>query len=102
MTLSRRKFLHLAAGAAVFPAPLSRIAWAQSYPVRPVRIILPFTAGSPVDAVARVVTQQLQVRIGQSVVVENRPGAGTTLGTKAAAAAEPDGYTLVFVGDTLG
>jgi tripartite-type tricarboxylate transporter receptor subunit TctC len=99
--LPRRKFLHLAAGAAALPA-LPSIAKAQAYPSRPVRVILPLTPGSPVDAAARVVTQHLQPRLGQSVVIENRPGAGTTIGAKAAAAAAPDGYTLLFVGDALG
>ena len=63
---------------------------------------MPFTPGSPVDAAARVVTQHLQGRLGQTVVIENRPGAGTTIGTKAVAAATPDGYTLLFIGDNLG
>jgi tripartite-type tricarboxylate transporter receptor subunit TctC len=98
---SRRRFLHLAAGVAALPI-LPRIATAQNYPSRPVRVIVPFTPGSPVDAAARVVTQHLQERLGQSVVIENRPGAGTTLGTKAVAAATPDGYTLLFIGDNLG
>jgi tripartite-type tricarboxylate transporter receptor subunit TctC len=71
---------------------------AQSYPNRVIKVIVPFTPGSPVDAAARVVTQHLQVRLGQSIIVENRPGAGTTIGTKAAALAPPDGYTLLFVG----
>lgn len=75
---------------------------AQSYPTRPVRVIVPFTTGSPVDAVARVVTQHLQTRLGQSLVIDNRPGAGTTIGTKAAAAAAADGYTLLFMSDSLG
>jgi tripartite-type tricarboxylate transporter receptor subunit TctC len=73
----------------------------QAYPTRPVRIIVPFTPGSPVDAAARIVTQHLQSRLGQSLVIDNRPGAGTTIGTQAAVAAAADGYTLLFVGDNL-
>ena len=73
----------------------------QAYPARPVRLIVPYTPGSPVDAAARIVTQPLQARLGQSFVIDNRPGAGTTIGTKVAAAAAADGYTLLFVGDNL-
>jgi len=75
---------------------------AQTYPTRVIRIIVPNIAGAPGDVVARVVAQQLQSRIGQSVIVENRPGAGQTTSTKAAAAAPPDGYTLLMGGDVLG
>jgi tripartite-type tricarboxylate transporter receptor subunit TctC len=75
---------------------------AQAYPTRVVKIVVPSTAGSPTDAAARVLAQQLQSRLGQSVIVENRPGAGQTTGTKAVAAAAPDGYTLLFAGDALG
>src|SRR3954469_19095479 len=75
---------------------------AQTYPNRAIRIIVPNIAGAPGDVVARVIAQQLQSRIGQSVIVENRPGAGQTTGTKAAAAAPPDGYTLLMGGDVLG
>jgi tripartite-type tricarboxylate transporter receptor subunit TctC len=99
--LPRRKFLRLAASAAMLPG-FSRIAVAQTYPTRPVQVIVPLSPGSPVDAVARILAQHLQTRLGQSVVIENRPGAGTTIGTKAAAAAAPDGYTLLFVSDSLG
>jgi tripartite-type tricarboxylate transporter receptor subunit TctC len=74
---------------------------AQTYPARPVRIIVPFTPGSPVDAAVRIVTQHLQTRLGQSFVIDNRPGAGTTIGAKVAAAAAADGYTLLIVGDNL-
>jgi tripartite-type tricarboxylate transporter receptor subunit TctC len=101
MNVPRRRFLHLAAGAAALPV-LSRIARAQAYPTRPIRLIVPFTPGSPVDAAARVLTQQIESRLGQAIVIEDRPGAGTTIGTKAAASAAPDGYTLLFVGDNLG
>jgi len=69
---------------------------AAEYPTRPVRMIAPFTPGSPVDVVARLLAQHLSIQLKQSVVVENRPGAGTTIGMKAASLAEPDGYTLLF------
>lgn len=82
--------------AAVMLALCATAADAQSYPVKPIKLIVPYTPGSPVDVVARVVTQQVSVRLGQSIVIDNRPGAGTTLGTKMAASAEPDGYTLLI------
>src|SRR5947209_9838973 len=94
MLCQRRKVLQLMAGAGALA--LSGQARAQSYPVRPVRLIVPFTPGSPVDAVARVLSEHIQRRLGQGIVVDNRPGAGTTIGTKAAAAAAPDGYTLLI------
>lgn len=75
---------------------------AQAYPTKVVKIVVPSTAGSPTDAAARVLAQQLQSRLGQSVIVENRPGAGQTTGTKSVATAAPDGYTLLFAGDALG
>jgi tripartite-type tricarboxylate transporter receptor subunit TctC len=81
MKLPRRQFLHLAAGAAALPA-VSRFAWAQSYPTRPVRIIVGFTAGSAPDIVARLMGQWLLERLGQQFLVENRPGAGTNIGTE--------------------
>ena len=74
---------------------------AETFPGRPIRIISPFSAGSPPDAFGRLVAQQMSVTLGQSVVVENRPGAGTTIGTKAGAMADPDGYTLVQVNAAL-
>jgi len=74
---------------------------AESFPDKPIRIISPFSAGSPPDAFGRLIAQQLSASLGQSVVVENRPGAGTTLGTKAGAMADPDGYTLVQVNAAL-
>src|SRR6516162_1189922 len=101
MTLPRRTFLRLTAGAAALPGIL-RSARAQTYPSRPIRAIVPYIPGSPVDAAGRVIVQQLQVRLGQSIIVENRPGAGTTIGTKAVAGAAPDGYTLLFNGDSMG
>jgi tripartite-type tricarboxylate transporter receptor subunit TctC len=69
---------------------------AQSYPSQPIRMIVPFTAGSPNDVVARLLAQQLTTRLGQSVVIDNRPGAGTNIGARTAASAEPNGYTLLF------
>ena len=90
--------------AALFAAALVSLglalgaAHAQGYPDRTIKVIVPFTPGSPVDAAGRVVVQHLQVRLGQSIIIENRPGAGTTIGTKAAAIAAPDGYTLLFIG----
>jgi tripartite-type tricarboxylate transporter receptor subunit TctC len=74
---------------------------AQVYPNKVIKVIVPFTPGSPVDALARVATQHLQGRIGQSVIIENRPGAGTTIGTKAVATAAPDGYTLLLIGPNV-
>ena len=93
----RRQFLHLAAGAAALPA-VSRFAWAQTYPTRPVRIIVPFAAGGGNDIVARVIGQWLSERLGQSFIIENRPGAATNLGTEAVVNEPPDGYTLLLVG----
>jgi tripartite-type tricarboxylate transporter receptor subunit TctC len=69
---------------------------AQTYPSKPIKAIVPYTPGSPVDVLARVVTQQISARLGQSIVIDNRPGAGTTIGTKLAASADPDGYTLLI------
>jgi tripartite-type tricarboxylate transporter receptor subunit TctC len=69
---------------------------AQTYPSQPIRMVVPFTAGSPNDVVARLLAQQLTTKLGQSVIIDNRPGAGTNAGTKAAASAEPNGYTLLF------
>jgi tripartite-type tricarboxylate transporter receptor subunit TctC len=94
MKLPRRQFLHLAAGAAALPA-LSRMAWAQSYPSRPVRLIAPFPAGGVVDLFARLIGQWLSERLGQTFIVENRAGAGGNLGTEVVVRAAPDGYTLL-------
>jgi len=96
MKLPRRYFLHLAAGAAALPA-VPRIARAQAYPTRPVRIIVGFAAGSSPDTTARLVGQALSNRLGQQFVVENRPGAGTNIATEAVVRAPPDGYTLLWV-----
>ena len=70
-------------------------ATAQTYPAKPIKVIVPYTPGSPVDVLARVVTQHAAVRLGQTMIIDNRPGAGTTIGTKVAATAEPDGHTLL-------
>jgi tripartite-type tricarboxylate transporter receptor subunit TctC len=92
----RRQFLHLAAGAAALPE-VSRIARAQSYPTRPVRIIVPFAPAGAADIVTRVMAQWLSQRLGRPFVVENRPGAGTNIGTEAVVRAPADGYTLLMV-----
>jgi tripartite-type tricarboxylate transporter receptor subunit TctC len=96
MKLSRRRFLHLVAGAAVVPA-ISRIAWAQTYPARPVRIIVGFPAGGTPDILARLIGECLSERLGQPFVIENRPGAGSNIGTEDVVRAPPDGYTLLLV-----
>jgi tripartite-type tricarboxylate transporter receptor subunit TctC len=97
MKLPRRKFLHLAVAAAAFPA-ISRVAHAQSYPTRPVRIIVPYAPGGPNDLFARLMGQWLSERLGQSFVIDNRTGAGGNIGTEAALKAAPDGYTLLQIG----
>jgi tripartite-type tricarboxylate transporter receptor subunit TctC len=97
MKLPRRSFLHLAAGTAALPA-VSRAARAQAYPSRSVHIIVGFAAGSAFDILARLIGQWLSERLGQPFVVDNRPGAGGTIGTGAAARAPPDGYTLLIIG----
>ena len=97
MKLPRRNFLHLAAGAAALPA-ISRFAWAQAYPTRPVRLIEGFGAGSAPDIVARLIGQSLSEQLGQSFVIENRSGAAGNIATDAVARASPDGYTLLMVG----
>jgi tripartite-type tricarboxylate transporter receptor subunit TctC len=96
MELPRRQFLHLAAGAVALPA-VSRIARAQAYPARPVRIIVPFPPGGATDILARLIGQRLAGRLGQPFIVENRPGAGTNIGTEVAARSQADGYTLLLV-----
>ena len=96
MKLPRRNFLHLAAGAAVLPA-LSRIARAQAYPTRPVRIVVPFAPAGPNDIIARVLAPWLSERLGQPFIIENRPGGATNVGTEAVVNAAPDGYTVLLV-----
>jgi tripartite-type tricarboxylate transporter receptor subunit TctC len=92
----RRNFLHLAAGAAALPA-VSRFAWAQTYPARPVRWIVPAPPGGPLDLVARFLGQWFSERLGQPFIIENRPGGGTNIGTETVARAPADGYTLLSV-----
>jgi len=99
MKLPRRHFLHLAAGAAALPA-VSRFAWAQTYPTRPVRLIVGFPPGGAADINARLMGQWLSERLGQPFIIENRPGAGSNIGTEAVARAPPDGYTFLIVTST--
>jgi tripartite-type tricarboxylate transporter receptor subunit TctC len=99
MKLPRRQFLHLAAGAAAFPV-VSRIAKAETYPSRPVRIIVAAAAGGTTDITARLIGQWLSERLGQAFLVENRPGGNSNIGTEAAVRASPDGYTLLMVTTT--
>lgn len=94
--IARRGFV-----AAIAALALTGPAAAQSYPSRPIKLVLPFTAGSPNDVMARLLAQHLAPRLGQPLVVENKPGGGTAIGTKAAASAEPDGYTLLFISSAL-
>ena len=96
MRLPRRKFLHLAAGAAALPA-VSRIACAQAYPSRPVRMIVPFGPAGTTDIVARLIGQRLSEHLGQQFVVENRPGGAGNIGTEAVVRAPADGYTLLMI-----
>jgi len=95
MQLSRRAVLRLAAASAALPAA-ARMTWAQAYPARPVRIIVPFPAGQASDTVARLVGQSLSQRLGQPFVIENRTGAGGNIGTESVVRAMPDGYTLLL------
>jgi tripartite-type tricarboxylate transporter receptor subunit TctC len=93
MKLPRRKFLHLAAGAAALPA-VSRFAWAQTYPSRPVTIVVPYPPGGLFDALARALTEPMRAALSQTVVIENVGGAGGSIGVGRVARAAPDGYTL--------
>jgi tripartite-type tricarboxylate transporter receptor subunit TctC len=96
MQLQRRSFLHMAAGAVALPA-LPRVASALDYPTQPVRIIVGFPAGGTPDLFARLIAEWLSQRLGQSFVVENRPGAATNIGTELVVRSPPDGYTLLYV-----
>src|SRR5207248_6559927 len=93
---SRRQFLRLAASAAALPA-LPRSGWAQAYPARPVRVIIGFPPGGSADISARLMAQWLSERLGQTFVVDSRPGASTNIATEAVVHALPDGYTLLLV-----
>src|SRR6266700_7056983 len=96
MKLPRRNFLHLAASATALPA-LSRIAWAQAYPARPVHLLVGYAAGGPLDTSARLIAQWLSERLGQQFIVVNQPGAGSNLAAETVVRAPPDGYTLLEV-----
>jgi tripartite-type tricarboxylate transporter receptor subunit TctC len=96
MKLPRRKFLHLTAGAAALPA-VSRIAWAQAYPTRPVRMVVPFAPAGTTDISARLIGQWLSERFGQQFVIENRAGANGNIGTEVVLRSTPDGYTLLMI-----
>ena len=93
MKLPRRNFLHLAAGAAALPA-VSRITWAQTYPTRPITIVVPFPAGGPTDTLARIMADHMRTSLGQSVIIENVTGGGGSVGVGRVAPAAPDGYTV--------
>jgi len=99
MKLPRRTFLQLAAGAAVLPT-MPRIARAQAYPTRPVRIIVGFSAGGTTDIISRLIGQWLSERLGQPLIIENRPGASSNIATEAVVRASPDGYTLLALTGT--
>src|SRR5258707_712355 len=93
MKLPRRQFLRLAASAAALPAA-SRFAWAQAYPTRPITFVVPFAAGGPVDAMARVLGERMRATLGQPILVESVTGAGGSIGVGRVARAAPDGYTV--------
>src|SRR5262252_9551287 len=96
MKLPRRQFLHLAAGAAALPV-VPRIAWAQAYPTRPVRVIVPYAPGGPTDIFGRLIAQSLSGNLGKQFYVENVGGAGGNVGMGQGARAAPDGYTVLVV-----
>src|SRR5205809_3491548 len=95
MKLARRQFLHLAAGAAALPA-ISRVAWAQAYPSRPITLIVPFAAGGSSDVIARIVGEHMSRTLGQQLVNETIGGAGGATGSLRAMRANPDGYTILI------
>ena len=95
MKLLRRQFLHFAAGAAALSASIE-VTNAQTYPTRPVHIIVPFAAGNGPDIIARLMEHWLSERLGEPFIIDNRPGAGTNVGTEAVTTASPDGYTLLW------
>ena len=99
MTFPRRRFLHLAAGAAALPV-MGRTASAQAYPTRPVHLVVPSTAGGGIDILARFLGQWLSDRLGRQFVIDNRPGAGGNIGVEMVVRAPPDGYTLLLVAVT--
>jgi tripartite-type tricarboxylate transporter receptor subunit TctC len=93
MKVPRRQFLHLAAGAAALPA-VSRFAWAQTYPTRPITIVVPYAAGGPTDVIGRILAERMRATLGQTVIIENVAGANGTIGVGRVARATPDGYTI--------
>src|SRR5436853_2031094 len=93
LKLPRRQFLHLAAGAAALPA-VSRVARAQTFPTRPITMVVPFAAGGPTDVIGRVVAEGMRASLGQPVIIENVTGAAGTIGVGRVARATPDGYTI--------
>jgi tripartite-type tricarboxylate transporter receptor subunit TctC len=95
MNLSRRQFLRVPAGAVALPV-VSRAAWSQAYPTRPVKLVVGFAAGGSPDIVARMIAQPLSERLGQQFIIENRPGAGTNIAIETVVKASPDGYTLLY------
>ena len=95
MKLPRREFLHLAAGATALPA-VSRFAWAQAYPSRPITMIVPFPPGGLADVIGRIVAEGMRASLGQSIIIENVGGANGSIGTGRVARTAPDGYTLVL------
>ena len=93
MKLPRRDFLHLAVGAAALPA-ISRLAWAQAYPTRPITIVVPYPAGGPTDTLARIIADHMRTSLGQPVIIENVTGGVGSIGVGRVARAAPDGYTV--------
>src|SRR5215475_6124518 len=100
MKFQRRQFLHLAVGAAALPA-VSRVAWAQTYPARPVRVIVPYAPGGPTDVFGRLIAQRLSEHFGKQFYVDNIGGGGGNIGMGQGARAAPDGYTIIIVSPTI-